>query len=66
MTSSTRIWSNFSEASKNDKNVPMLAIISMFLPFSDGYVGPPSGKITSYSSREGHKLQSEWSQMKIG
>ena len=27
---------------------------------------PPSGKITSYSCRGGHKLQNEWSNIKIG
>ena len=40
----------------------MSAIFGMFF----ASYRPPSGKFISYSCRGGHKLQNEWSYIKIG
>ena len=69
MTSSTRMWSNITtrgyKAPKNSKNVPKIANVGTFLQFKAPY-RLPSGNITSYSCRGGHKLRFAWSYIKIG
>ena len=70
MTSSTRMWSNITtrgpirhlKMAKTCQKLPMLA---HFCHFKAPYRFP-SGNITSYSCRGGHKLWFAWSYIKIG